>query len=103
MKAITIGLALATSTLLPLATAQADADMTLSQFRAYNREQRIFMVLGAMTWVEKAVTCPTPVTVGEVEASLVTRQLPGDKSWAVTMIEVMAERGCRAMQQKGDT
>jgi len=101
MKAITIGLALATFTL--STSASADVEMTLSQFRSYNREARIFMVLGAMTWVEKAVVCPTPITVGEVEASLVTRQLPGEKSWAVTMIEVMAERGCRAMQAKGDT
>lgn len=96
--AMTRRLALATLTLLALFSA-ADAAtgdmMDVRQFRLHGQQARIYMVLGALNVTNSVnLVCPSPVTVGELEAALMTRTLPLDKTWVQAMIELMGERGC---------
>ena len=69
--------------------------MTVAKFRVHERQARIYMVLGAMNVTNSVdLNCPVPVTVGELEAALMTRALPEDKPWVQAMVELMDERGC---------
>ena len=77
--------------------------MSLSEFKQQPRSARIYMVLGALNVTNAVdIVCPVPVTVGELEAALMTRQLNEQRAWVLSMTDLMDERGCRAQGVKPD-
>jgi hypothetical protein len=76
--------------------------MSVGVFRQHPHQARIYMVVGALNVTNSVdLVCPQPITVGELEAALVTRTLPTDKAWVQAMVELMSERGCSI--KSGDT
>ena len=77
--------------------------MSLAEFRQVHHSGRIFMVLGALNVTNAVdIVCPVPVTVGELEAALMTRKLDETRAWVLNMTDLMDERGCGAARVKPD-
>ena len=95
-KRVTLGILTLLATAVLAASAWGNAaDMNVRQFRQHDQRARIYMVLGAMSVTNSvALVCPAPVTVAEIEAALMVRELQLDKTWVQAMIELMGERGC---------
>ena len=91
-------LALALLTLLaaPVWAGGPAGKMTITEFRARPQQARVYMVLGAIALTDAMeLTCPQAVTVGEWEAALSHRELPGERAWVLALLELMDERGCK--------
>jgi len=78
--------------------------MSITEFKARQERDQVFMVVGAMAAAGWAgMRCPLVLTVGEMRAAILYRDWAQDQPWANVVFTVYRERQCTvASPEKGE-